>query len=241
MPDRTPVAVDSARRSDEPAPSNASTTTTTTTTTNDDDSVATSYPKIDYYYVRMNPNDVERTSLLDSHALFGALWGEGLIERYNVYRRANILKPEEEENAQAQRHQHQQQQQPREMAVVDIKLGERLNGHGGIVHGGIVSLLIDEAMGWAWECLRLEEEQQRDGKSDDYDSSTTTAVTANLTVDFRAPFHEGSDAVIRVYHGHTIGRKIFFSARLESKDGSVVYAEANSLFVRVRSDRLTSR
>lgn len=176
--------------------------------------------KIDYYYMKIDPNDVERTSLLDSHAVFGALCGDGMIERYNVYRRVNL--------------EEKQQQSPstRELTVVDLKLGSRLNGHGGIVHGGIISLLFDEAMGWAYECL-----EEQDDRNED---SSTTAVTANLTVDFRAPFLEDSEAVVRVYHDETNGRKIYFSATLESKDGSVVFAEAKSLFILVRSDRLNS-
>ncbi|KAL7533148.1 hypothetical protein ACHAWF_004356 [Thalassiosira exigua] len=172
--------------------------------------------KIDHYYVKMDPNDVDRTSLLDSHAVFGALWGKGLIERYNVYQRVDLER--------MQNH----GKQKRELTVVDVKLGGRLNGHGGIAHGGIISLLFDEAMGWAFECMR------------DQDSShdpSSTAVTANLTVDFRAPFLEGSEAVVRVYHEETQGRKIYFSATLESPDGSVVFAEAKSLFILVRLKR----
>lgn len=86
-------------------------------------------------------------------------------------------------------------------------------------------------MGWAVECL-----QEQDTQSSD----VTTAVTANLTVDFRAPLLEGSEAVVRVYHDETKGRKIYFSATLESKDGSIVFAEAKSLFILVRSDQLKS-
>jgi acyl-CoA thioesterase FadM len=70
------------------------------------------------------------------------------------------------------------------------------------------------------------------------DSSGMIIVTANLTVNFRAPFLAGSEAVIRVYHNETKGRKIYFSARLESKDGRVVFAEASSLFVLARKDKL---
>jgi acyl-coenzyme A thioesterase PaaI-like protein len=114
-------------------------------------------------------------------------------------------------------------------------VGRKLNGHGGIVHGGILSLLFDEAMGWAYECLRHE-----GGEEDDRIDRTSlaTAVTANLTVDYRAPFPEGSDAVIRVRHYDSEGRKIYFAATLESKDGGVTYAEARSLFVIVSLDRL---
>eukprot|EP00580_Thalassiosira_gravida_P019036 CAMPEP_0201671592 /NCGR_PEP_ID=MMETSP0494-20130426/30094_1 /ASSEMBLY_ACC=CAM_ASM_000839 /TAXON_ID=420259 /ORGANISM="Thalassiosira gravida, Strain GMp14c1" /LENGTH=191 /DNA_ID=CAMNT_0048152999 /DNA_START=35 /DNA_END=610 /DNA_ORIENTATION=+ len=191
----------------------------------------------------MEPNDIERTSLTDSHAVFGALLGEGLIERYNVYRRVNL------EN-EPQHHQRQQQSSlmssssKRELTVVDLKLGNRLNGHAGIAHGGIISLLFDEAMGWASVCLR---EEEKDSSSSTANTATTTnnnnttdnaVVTANLTIDFRAPFFEGSEGVVRVYHDETKGRKIYFSATLESLDGKVVFAEAKSLFIRVRLDRL---
>ncbi|KAL7540534.1 hypothetical protein ACHAXR_010731 [Thalassiosira sp. AJA248-18] len=199
---------------------NKSATNSAATTT---DSRETPMPKIDYYYVKMDPNDLERTSLLDSHAVFGALWGEGMVERFNLYRHTRVNRGNEQQESRSSK---------RELVVVDLKLGDRLNGHGGIVHGGIISLLFDEAMGWAYECL-----EEQDGEN--Y-SSAVTAVTANLTVDFRAPLLEGSEAVIRVYHNETQGRKIYFSAALESKDGNVVFAEAKSLFILVRSDRMTS-
>ena len=41
------------------------------------------------------------------------------------------------------------------------------------MHGGLLSLLFDEAMGWAYECLRL-----RDW-DDDRINGTTAAVTVN--------------------------------------------------------------
>lgn len=171
--------------------------------------------RINYYYKRMNPNDVDRTSLMESHAIFGPLWGEGLIERYHVYKRINTS--------------NELPQSLRELTVVDLKVGKKLNGHDGIIHGGIISLLFDEAMGWAYECLQ---------QQDQIDSTGMIIVTANLTVNFRAPFLAGSEAVIRVYHNETKGRKFYFSSRLESNDGSVVFAEASSLFVLVRKDKL---
>jgi acyl-coenzyme A thioesterase PaaI-like protein len=178
--------------------------------------------RIDYYYKKMNPNDVDRTSLMDSHAIFGALRGKDLIERYHVYQRVNM-------NTE---HQLTIIPSSRELAVVDLKVGKKLNGHRGITHGGIISLLFDEAMGWAYECLQ---------QQDHIDSSGMMIVTANLTVDFRAPLLEGSEAVIRVYHNETKGRKIYFSAKLESKDGNVLFAEATSLFILARSDKLRTK
>jgi hypothetical protein len=46
-------------------------------------------------------------------------------------------------------------------------------------------------------------------------------VTANLTIDFRTPFVEGSEGVIRVYFDERKGRKIYFTGTLESKDGGL--------------------
>jgi len=162
---------------------------------------------MDYYYMKMNPDDMFEASALDSHAIFGPLLGANLIERFNVYKRVNTLQSKE-------------QPERNEIAVVDIKLGTRLNGHGGVVHGGIISLLFDTALGFAYHiCL------SGDNKN--------IAVTANLKIDFRAPFREGSEAVVRVNLDRMEGRKIFFSANLESKDGLVVYAEATSLFIKV--------
>ncbi|KAL3773183.1 hypothetical protein ACHAW5_009683 [Stephanodiscus triporus] len=179
-----------------------------------------------YYYLRMDPAGLARTSLSDSHALFGALSGEGMIERYDVYRRvANDRDVVVDERGLVRRSPSER----RELAVVNVRVGTKLNGHDGIVHGGILSLLFDEAMGWAYECLRQEEEEEDD--QIDRTSLATSAVTANLTVDYRAPFSEGSEAVIRVRHDDSEGRKIYFAATLESKDGGVTYAEARSVFV----------
>ena len=108
------------------------------------------------------------------------------------------------------------------MVAVHVKLGRALNGHEGIVHGGVTSLLFDEAMGWAYESLLMD------------DDPNAVAVTANLTIDFRAPLVEGSEGTVRVYHDGTAGRKLHFYARLESVDGSVLYSEARSVFVVIK-------
>jgi acyl-CoA thioesterase FadM len=63
-------------------------------------------------------------------------------------------------------------------------------------------------------------------------------VTANLNVNYRAPLPAGSDVVIRVRHEKTDGRKIFYSARMESHDGSVLYSESTALFITVQKQYL---
>ena len=66
-------------------------------------------------------------------------------------------------------------------------------------------------------------------------------VTANLTVNYRAPLPAGSNVVIRVRHEKTDGRKIYFSARMESYDGSVLYSEATALFITVKKEYLKNK
>jgi acyl-coenzyme A thioesterase PaaI-like protein len=172
--------------------------------------------EMDYYYMKMNPDDMFEASTLDSHAVFGPLLGANLIERFNVYKRVNT-----NNDTTVLQSKEQQPDRKNEIAVVDLKLGTRLNGHSSIVHGGIISLLVDTALGFAYHICLHE------------DKDNNIAVTANLKMNFRAPFREGSEAVIRVYLDKIEGRKIFFSAVLESKDGSVVYTDATSLFIKV--------
>ena len=66
------------------------------------------------------------------------------------------------------------------------------------------------------------------------DEDFPIVVTANLNVDFRIPLPANSHFIIRVYHEKTDRRKIYFSARVKSHDGSVLYCEAKSLFVMLK-------
>ncbi|KAL7456292.1 hypothetical protein ACHAWC_010781 [Mediolabrus comicus] len=171
--------------------------------------------EMDYFYMKMSPKEMFHASTLDSHAVFGPLHGPGLIERFDIYKHVS------------NNHSKDTQQDKNELVVVAIKLGTRLNGHGGVVHGGIISLLLDSSMGFASVGL--------------LEDSKEIAVTANLTIDFRAPLNEGSEAVIRVYLDRIEGRKIFFSAVLENKDGSVVYAHARSLFLKIDKSKVMKK
>ncbi len=170
---------------------------------------------MDYFYMKMSPEEMFHASTLDSHAVFGPLHGPGLIERFDIYKHIsnNQLKDTQQDKS--------------ERVVVAIKLGTRLNGHGGVVHGGIISLLLDTSMGFAYVGL--------------LEDSKEIAVTAKLKIDFRAPLNEGSEAVIRVYLDRIEGRKIFFSAVLENKDGSVVYAHARSLFLKIDKSKVMKK
>ena len=79
------------------------------------------------------------------NAVHETLDGNGLIEEYCVYRKADD--PE---------------------ITCITKFGDKVNGHPGIVHGGIISTVFDNTFGWLFTIL-------------DYPSS----FTANLNVNFR--------------------------------------------------------
>jgi acyl-coenzyme A thioesterase PaaI-like protein len=115
----------------------------------------------------------------------------------------------------------------RPVVAVDVKLGTKLYGHGGIIHGGILALLFDEKIECACECLLW----QQGGRDD----SHPPAVTAHLNVGFHSPLKRGSEAVISVYHNESIGRKMYLSAEMVGRDGKVLFAGARSLFVLIRS------
>jgi acyl-coenzyme A thioesterase PaaI-like protein len=151
-----------------------------------------------YHYELIPLNKADFKSYLESHAVFGALFGDGLIERFDVYRRAyddNVSDHDDngdDEDTFGKEHPRHQQQKTRgnlqnasalqkqsrqiappppkrqhqhmeELAAVNLQIGTKLNGHGGIVHGGIIALLFDEAMGWArgllWARLRAEQKE----------------------------------------------------------------------------------
>lgn len=177
-----------------------------------DDSLAAAFDGTDY--MKINPTEMFSSKILASHAVFGPLVESNLIERFNIYKRINtsITSVQLEEQQQFNGHE--------EVMAVDVKVGTRLNAHVGIVHGGIISLLFDTSLGYA--CANLIEGYAKDA----------IALTANLKVDFRAPFPEKSGAVIRVYLDKVERSKLFLSAVLQDMDGSVTYAEAASLFIK---------
>jgi acyl-coenzyme A thioesterase PaaI-like protein len=146
-------------------------------------------------YARM---EIPERGESSSHAIFGVLHGEAMIEKYEIWKRQSL----EEEN----------------VVIGYATLGQRLDGHPGTVHGGILSLLFDETFGFAYEALGVHH-----------------AVTANLSVDYRAPVPAGTEVQIAVQLESREGRKLFWKAQMTSRNNETLYAEASSLFVIPRS------
>ncbi|KAE8355579.1 HotDog domain-containing protein [Aspergillus coremiiformis] len=98
-------------------------------------------------------------------------------------------------------------------------LGSAISGHPGIVHGGLLATLLDEAM--ARCCFPA--------------LPNKVGVTANLSIDYRRPAMAEAYAVLRAETVKVEGRKAWVEARIETlpKEGEdpVVLVEAKALFV----------
>jgi len=61
--------------------------------------------------------------------------------------------------------------------------------------------------------------------------------TANLTINYRSPLPQNTDAVMRIFLKEIEGRKVKLVGRLESEDGKTLYSEASALYIIDRSMR----
>lgn len=143
---------------------------------------------------------------LHTHAVSG-LFSPNKIARYEIYKRlvdtekvdpaSSLLTPPQEHLI---------------TALVDF--GDSLDGHPGIVHGGILSLVLDDIFGFAFWAIGV-----------------PFAVTANLSVDYRTPTPANTSVMVRVYLDRRENRKIYFKGEIISLDGSVVFAESTCLYI----------
>lgn len=108
--------------------------------------------------------------------------------------------------------------------VAETKLDASLAGYDGLVHGGIVATLLDEAMGWA-----LLELAGRYG------------VTRSLTVQYRRPVAVGRGLEIsaHIVDGTETG-PLWIEATVKDSRGRLL-ASAMGEWVLVRSSRVRSR
>ena len=164
-----------------------------------------------------------------NHAVYGALLRPGLLERFGAYGNSIFASDVYRSGSRGSDGEGggQRANKPVQIVYFDCLIGPRLTGHDGIVHGGILALLFDEACGWGYEGLTYGW-----GK---LGSSDQPGMTANLSVNFKLPLKAGTPCVMRVYLERVEGRKLFFRATLEGATGEEVYADASCLMVALRS------
>jgi acyl-coenzyme A thioesterase PaaI-like protein len=106
-------------------------------------------------------------------------------------------------------------------------LGEDLCGHPGIVHGGLLATLLDE--GLARCCFPA--------------LPNKIAMTANLTVNYRAPSPAGNYFVLRAKTVKVEGRKAWVEGHIESlpEEGKepVILVEASALMIEPKQAKVS--
>ena len=162
------------------------------------------------YYVPMPlPARAEEST----HAIFGALLKKDFVEFYRVRRLAAAAAAV---SAGTTTTTPGRRMPP--VVVADAKLGRALDGHPGVVHGGVLALLIDDVLGFGYEALGI-----------------PWAVTANLTVDYRSGVPAGSAIRIFAFLVERKGRKLVWKVKVVSpdadEDDAVLYCEASSVYV----------
>jgi acyl-coenzyme A thioesterase PaaI-like protein len=136
------------------------------------------------------------------------------------------------------------------IVVAKIQLGRSADGHPGVVHGGILALLIDDVLGFAYPIVlaRNCSSNKNDSGSNSMVSASNTgddgagagagadvstappddtgpandvvAVTANLNVNYASPVPSGSSIRVLVYLTEQTARKLVWKAIVRNKDGN---------------------
>jgi uncharacterized protein (TIGR00369 family) len=91
-------------------------------------------------------------------------------------------------------------------------LGERYQGGGGLAHGGIIAMLMDEAMG---KVCRFRE---------------VRAVTAELTVEYLKPIDVTKEIEVQGCETEMKGRNIFMTSEIRDMAG-ILLARGRARFV----------
>jgi acyl-coenzyme A thioesterase PaaI-like protein len=104
-------------------------------------------------------------------------------------------------------------------AVADFLPQERHQGYPGLMHGGVTSAALDEAMGWAMYSLGV------------------WAVTAKMEVKFRQslPLHQKATVSGEIIRNR--GRLLEVRGEIRSEDGRLM-AESYGLFMRLPEERV---
>jgi uncharacterized protein (TIGR00369 family) len=91
-------------------------------------------------------------------------------------------------------------------------LGERYQGGGGFAHGGIIALLLDEAMG---KVCRFREAR---------------AVTATMDIEYLKPVRVDQEIVVEAREAEQKGRNLFQTGEIRNQAGEIL-ARGKARFV----------
>lgn len=91
-------------------------------------------------------------------------------------------------------------------------LGPRYQGGGGMLHGGIIAMVLDEAMG---KVCRFR---------------NAMAVTADMTIDYLRPIRVDQEIFVEAYETAQMGRNLFNLCEIRDNEGRVL-ARGRARFV----------
>ena len=97
-----------------------------------------------------------------------------------------------------------EQDDARQRIVGRFRLGEEYQGGSGFLHGGIIALLLDEAMGIA---ARFHAEH---------------AVTAELRVEYRKPIPANMEIVVEGFVTRRDGRQLYHEGEIRNEAGDLL-------------------
>lgn len=92
---------------------------------------------------------------------------------------------------------------------------ERFEGYSGMVHGGVISAVLDEVMAWSLYRHHI------------------WAVTGEMTVRFRAPIAVGEPTRATGWEVASRGRRIEMAGEIRRERDGALLATATALFIRV--------
>ena len=200
---------------------------------------------------------------VSTHAIHGTLFKESCIERYDVYRRqklnqdhhhhhhhgtttktATSIDTTREMKPDSSTDQHAD-------VVAIVTFGSDLDGHQNIVHGGIIALIVDDVLGFGYFAILLREHECRMMERNIYSNNNNStqqedtfdpnivAVTANLSINYRAPVPTNTTVVVEatiVLDDETAKsrrerNKFHWNVKVTSLDRATTYCQATSLYV----------
>ncbi len=99
-------------------------------------------------------------------------------------------------------------------------LDEKYIGYEGIIHGGVIATLVDEAMGWA--CIAKNEKFY---------------YTTNLEVKYIRPVHPGEEIVVSAYVNKEDGKLLLTEANIKDKDDKILVKAWGKFFPAKQEDK----
>jgi len=103
-----------------------------------------------------------------------------------------------------------------------LRIGADFQGSMGVLHGGIIATVLDEAMG---KLCRLRD---------------VRAVTAELTIEYLKPIHVDQDIFVEAHETKHIGRQMYHAAEIRNAEGAVL-ARGHGRFVVIDPSRLVKK